>query len=130
VTDWKIGSRWNQQSVLFGRAWRRWADLGLGVSFPRLFRLEFQILHDYGNATIGCIERLSGYPQQLIGVTSDLRNLITSQSIVLHQSSGSVGAVCGELPIPVLAAARVRLGISVTFDGEMVGKLSQFLRQK
>jgi hypothetical protein len=38
--------------------------------------------------------------------------------------------VGGELPIPVFAAARVGLGIGVTFDGDMAGKLSQFLRQQ
>jgi hypothetical protein len=31
----------------------------------------FQILHDYGDATVGCVERLSGRAQHLIGIASD-----------------------------------------------------------
>jgi hypothetical protein len=93
------------------------AGFGLALGFLELLRLWFQILHDYGAATVGCIERLSGRAQHLIGIASDFRNLVAPQSVVLHQSSGGIGAVGGELPIPVFAAARVGLGIGVTFDG-------------
>jgi hypothetical protein len=110
----------HEHSVPFARIFWSCAGFGLAVGFLELLRLWFQILHDYGDATVGCIERLSGRALHLIGIAWDFRNLVAPQSVVLHQSSGGIGAVGGELPIPVFAAARVGLGIGVTFDRDMV----------
>jgi hypothetical protein len=44
---------------------------GLPSVFLGLLRLWFQILHDYGDATVGCVEQLSGHAQHLIGIASD-----------------------------------------------------------
>src|SRR5579863_3091065 len=116
------GSSDSDQSILFGN--NRSGRVGLGLVvifiFLQLFRLLFKILHNYGNASIGCVEGRTGSAQHLIGVASDLRNLIASQTIVLHQPAGGVGAVRGKLPISVLAPAGIGLGIGVAFNGEMV----------
>src|SRR5580692_5897836 len=69
----------HEHSVSFARIFWSCAGFGLAVGFLELLRLWFQILHDYGDATVGCIERLSGRALHLIGIprtseTSSPRN--------------------------------------------------------
>jgi hypothetical protein len=59
------------RAILFGRVFWSCAGFGLAVGFLGLLRLWFQILHDYGDATVGCVERLSGRAQHLIGIALD-----------------------------------------------------------
>src|SRR5580704_16223095 len=117
-------------SVLLGRGRSRRAGLGLAVVFLDVFRFLFEVLHDYGDSTIRCVERLSGGAQHLIGVASDLRNLVRSQTVVLHQAAGGVGTVGRKLPIAIFTAAGVGLGIGVTFDRKMIGNFPQFPGQQ
>src|SRR5580658_9459883 len=139
----------SDQSIFFGSSWNGRADFGLAIIFLwlfflllfflrlfflrlfflRFFRFLFQILHDHGNATIGCVEWCSGRAQHLIGIASHLRNLVGLQPVVLHQPAGSVGAVGGQFPIAIFAASRVGFGIGVAFNREMVRELAEFDRQ-
>src|SRR5271166_3529407 len=115
--------QFSESSIYWGGVGGSGTGLGLAVSFWRLLRLIFQILDDDGDATIGCVERLTGRAWHLIGIAPYLRNLVCSQTAVLHQPPGGVGPIRGKLPIPVFAPAGVGLGIGVTFDGEVIRKL-------
>src|ERR1700685_1322743 len=92
----------SDRSILFGNTRSRRGGFRLAIIFLWLFRYLFKILHDYGNATIGCVEGCTGRAQHLIGVAADLRDLVRPQPTVLHQAAGGGWPGAREIPIGAL----------------------------
>src|SRR5438128_10119261 len=124
-----LGFAWaDRSSTLFGNG--IWA-----FSFSRfcifwLLLIFDDVLHDEGNPAIRRVLRIVRFAKHLISETSDLGDLIWSHSIFLHQASRSVGAIDGQFPVSIITAFGKRPCIGVAFDGNSVGNLSQFLREK
>src|SRR5579862_6400877 len=115
-------------SFLFGKILR--SLNGLGTGLLRFVWLAFQILHNDGDSPIGCSQRFVFLARHLISVASNLRDLIVSHTVMLHQPPSGVGPIGGKFPIAVFATAGVGFCVGVAFDREVIGKLSQFVRQE
>src|SRR5438876_8830338 len=98
-----LGFAWaDRSSTLFGSG--IWA-----FSFSRfcifwLLLIFVDVLHDEGNPAIRRILRIVRFAKHMISETSDLGDMIWSNSIFLNIESRSVGAVERALHVPIIAA--------------------------
>src|SRR5258708_33324159 len=80
-----------------------------------------QVLHDQRDSAVRGIQRIILLPQALIGKPPHLCDLLFTNAVSLHQPPRAVGALRRQLPIPVIAPCRVRLGVGVAFHRNGIG---------
>ena len=74
-------------------------------------------MHNDGDTPVGRVVRGIGLAKMLVGVTPNLCHLVRTQTILLHEPAGIVGAIYGKLPVSVITAMPDQgPGISMPLD--------------
>ncbi len=80
------------------------------------------VFHENGDSAIRGVVGVGLDAEHLVGITTNLSDLIGADAILLHEAAGGVGAVGGKLPVGVLGSRGILRGIGVPFDEQMIGE--------
>jgi hypothetical protein len=90
-----------------------------------------EIFDDERDSAIGRVVRCLAGSRLLIGETTHLRYLLVSKSRGTHNAPRGVCTINREFPIAISGeAARIRLRICVSLDGNVIRKLTHFFRER